>query len=83
MILYCWKHNAAHEFTAGEVEKIFYAMTGLLFDACRQDADEDYAEYHPKLIICPKEALDLARDSEAYLEYVEQGLECRYRARRT
>lgn len=77
MRLYCWNHNLVHQFTPGEVEQIVYAFTGLLFDARREEVDGDYAEYHPKLMMCPKEALMLANDSECYLEHVEQGVACR------
>lgn len=77
MNLHCWQHNTVHSFTAGEVEQVVYAMTGMLFDARREDADDSYAEYHPQLMLCPSEALTLARDSECYLEHVEQGVESR------
>jgi hypothetical protein len=77
MDLYCWPHNTTHRLTAGEVEQAVYALTGMLFDARRDDADNDYAEYHPKLLPCPKESLMLARDSECYLEHTEQGVESR------
>lgn len=77
MKLYCWYHNTVHPLTDGETEQIVYAMTGMLFDANRDDADDRYAEYHPKLMLCPKEALAMARDSECYLEHVEQGIENR------
>lgn len=75
--LHCWHHNIVHPFTAGEVERIVYALTGMLFDARHEDADGDYAGYQPRLMLCPKEALVLARDSECYLEHVEQGVESR------
>lgn len=77
MNLYCWHHNATHRFAGGEVEQIVYAMTGMLFDARQEGADADYAQYHPNLMICPMETLMLARDSECYLEHVEQGIESR------
>lgn len=58
MNLYCWNHNTVHHFTAGEVEQIVYAQTGMLFDACREDADDTY----PRLrCIDPAAALDAAR----------------------
>lgn len=79
MKLYCWAHNIVHALTPGQVEQVVYAFTGALFDARRRDADLDCVEYHPKLMLCPKEALMLARDSECYREHVEQGVESRRR----
>lgn len=72
MDLYCWPHRLVHRFTAGEVEQIVYALTGWAYDS-----EPVTGEYNPKRLMCPKEALHLARDSEAYREHVEQGVACR------
>lgn len=76
MDLYCWPHNTVHYFTAREVERIVYTLTAMLFTAEQQD-DGQHEEYSPKLLICPQTVLELARDSESYLEQVEQGVENR------
>lgn len=73
MDLHCWPHNRTHHFTPGEVEQIVYALTGML---STEETAEPLGLQEPRLI-CPKEALALARDSECYLEHVEQGVECR------
>lgn len=75
MNLYCWSHNTVHPFTPGDVEGIVYALTAQLGEAEKSEPIQDPREY-PRLI-CPKDALYLAGDSEAYLEHVEQGIESR------
>ncbi len=75
MDLYCWPHNTVHPFTPGQVEQIVYCLTGQLGDA-EQAGPIQNPQADPRFA-CPKDVLYWARDSEAYLEHVEQGVECR------
>jgi hypothetical protein len=75
MDLYCWPHNTTHQLTAGEVEQVVYVLTGALATEEKSEPIQDPNEY-PNMI-CPQTALELARDSEAYLEHTEQGVESR------
>ena len=75
MNLYCWPHNTVHDFTPDNVEQIVYALIAELEDAEKSAPTQD-PNAHPTMI-CPQQALFLAREPEAYLEHVEQGVECR------
>jgi hypothetical protein len=76
MQLYCWNHNMVHPFAPGEAERIVYALTGMLSTAESSEPLDNPPYGDPKLV-CPREALALAQDSECYLEHVEQGVACR------
>lgn len=75
MDLYCWPHITVHQFTPGEVEHVVYALTAMVFDAGQREQSGE--EYAPRRLVCPQTVLSLARDSECYLEQVEQGVTCR------
>lgn len=65
MHLYCWPHNTTHLFSEGQVEKIVYALFADAKNAVTTGAR------------CPREMLALARDPEAFLEYVNDGVTAR------
>lgn len=73
MNLYCWAHNTVHEFTPDDVEQIVYALTAWAYDS--EAGTDEHVD--SKRMACPKTMLHMASESEAYLEHVEQGVECR------
>lgn len=75
MDLYCWPHNTVHQFTPGGVEQVVYALTAMVFASGQKHGEGE--EYSPRRLVCPQTVLSLARDSECYLEHVEQGVTCR------
>ena len=79
MLLYCWTHNAIHRYPPDEVERIVYALVGMLNTAevdhfqgvdkpARDPADD---------LVCLDQVLNLSDDVEGYHEHVEQGVLCR------
>lgn len=73
MKLWCDRHNRVHNLTAGEVERVVYALSGEVASAqCEPDGDRIDAGKDAWLNIpCPMDYLDLSRSIEGYAELVE------------
>lgn len=84
MKLYCNPHGTVHEFTAGEVERIVYALSGEVASALSEpDGDRIFAgEDGYERIPCPKDYLEMSRSIEGYGELTEASVSARRRVER-
>jgi len=71
-------HPLAHDMTAGEVERLVYALTAGMADAETEvDRGPDVGRYPFEVMVCPVEYQRVARDPEMYAEHIEQMVEMR------
>lgn len=70
--LWCPTHDEHHSFTAGEIERIVYALSaGLAEEATASDINDRHligAAFEDALS-CPLEVLGWSRDGEMYAEH--------------
>lgn len=82
--LACDIHMANHRFTTEEVERIVYALQGMLFDAQRDEplSAEEMRMPEGERLCCPQEVLTLAGSTEGFRELVNVQREGRLQGER-
>jgi hypothetical protein len=75
MNLYCHACHVNHRFTAGEVERIVYALDATQADKGAEPADPNASGWHD--LECFEVVLRGSHDTEVYYEHVENCVENR------
>lgn len=78
MLLYCFSCNRVHELSAGNAERIIYALQGGLADAEMREANKAITIPEDG-VACLMETLRDSYDAEAYGEWTNNAIESRQR----
>lgn len=77
MKLYCTDCNATHDFSAGEIERIVYALQGDLADALMKADGLPWEGLPEESLECLESVLGGSYDSEVYQEWTQAHVERR------